>query len=198
MDTAREFTRLLAEARRGDHHAMDQLVPVLYEELRRVARGQFRRERGGHTLQPTALIHEAYIRLIGERGPIESRGHFLALAATHMRRILLDYARRHRRRGGSGERVLLDDSVALCGPQATDILTLDRALEKLARLDPGQAQLVELRFFAGLSIEETAEVTGLSTATVERGWRSARAFLRREMEGDCIDPRAMGTHPGNL
>lgn len=200
MPDAGEVTRLLREMGRGGKEAIDCLLPLVYEELHRLARGYFRRERGEHTLQATALVHEAYIRLADQRAPLESRSHFLALAATQMRRVLLDYARRHNagRRGGPAEHVMLEDTVAICGPRPVDLIALDTALAKLAALDPDQAQLVELRFFGGLSVEETAEVTGISTATVKRRWSSARAFLRREMAGGTLDAGAVGADPGNI
>jgi RNA polymerase sigma factor (TIGR02999 family) len=183
-----EFTRILREIKHGDHDALNRLFPLAYDELHRLAGACFRRERGEHTLQPTALINEAYVRMLGQDQTIESRGHFLALAAMQMRRILVDYARRHaaERRGGAANRVLLEDSVAMCGPRPLDLLALDSAMEKLASLDPDQAQLVDLRFFAGLSIEETAEAMGVGTATVKRRWSSARAFLRRELESEGL------------
>jgi RNA polymerase sigma-70 factor (ECF subfamily) len=181
-----EITRLLGQMGRGDKEAINRLLPLVYDELLRLARAYFRRERGEHTLQATALVHEAYLRLVDQREPLESRGHFLALAATQMRRILLDYARSHRRRGG-GQRVLLEDTAAICGPRPVDMIALDAALVKLAALDADQARLVELRFFGGLSIEQTAEIMHISTATVKRSWSSARFFLRREMEEGGVD-----------
>lgn len=183
VPAAGEVTRLLREMAVGNKEAMNRLLPLVYNELHHLARGYFRRERREHTLQPTALINEMFIRLVDQRAPIEGRGHFLALAAAQMRRVLLDYARKHRaeRRGGDAQRVLLEDSVAICGAHPLDMITVDAALVKLAKLDPGQAQLVELRFFGGLSIEETAAVMQISTATVKRSWSSARAFLRREI-----------------
>lgn len=193
MEGPSEITRLLGELGRGNREAMNQLLPLVYDELRRLAGAYFRRERGDHTLQATALVHEAYIRLGDQRMPMESRAHFMAVAATQMRRILLDYARKHQAqiRGGGQGRVLLQDTIAISGPLSIDMIAMDSALTKLARLDPSQAQLVELRFFGGLSVEEAAGVTGLSTATVKRSWRSARAFLRREL-GGSDDARAMG------
>ena len=145
-------------------------------------------------------MHEAYLRMGDQHAPMESRGHFLAVAATQMRRILVDYARRHQaeRRGGDAKRVLLEDTVAMCGPRPVDMIALDSALLKLAALDNAQAQLVELRFFGGLSVEQTAEVMGISEATVKRRWSSARAFLRREIAGDTIDAGPMGTDSGNI
>jgi RNA polymerase sigma factor (TIGR02999 family) len=179
---------------------MNQLLPLVYDELHRLARSYFRRERGEHTLQPTALVHEAYIRMVDQKSPMETRGHFLAVAATQMRRILLDYARRHRaeRRGGGGQKVLLEDTMAIAEQRPLDMISLDSALTLLSMLDPKQAQLVELRFFGGLSVEETAEVMGVSSATIKRSWSSARAFLHREMTGGNSDAGAMGADPADL
>src|SRR5689334_14254737 len=195
-----EVTRLLNELGRGDKQAVNQLLPLVYDELHRLARSYFRRERGEHTLQPTALVHEAYIRLVDQRAPLESRGHFLAVAATQMRRILLDYARRHRaaRRGGAGQKVILEDTMAICEQQPLDVIALDAALEKLSTLDPEQARLVELRFFGGLSVEQTADVMGTSPATVKRSWSSARAYLHREITGGSLDARAVGADPSDF
>jgi RNA polymerase sigma-70 factor (ECF subfamily) len=200
MEDGGEVTRLLGEIGRGQKQAINDLLPLVYDELHRLARGYFRRERGEHTLQPTALVHEAYLRLVDQRAPMESRGHFLAVAATQMRRILLDYARKHRaaRRGGEGRKVLLEDTMAICEQHPVDMILLDVALDKLAALDQDQAQLVELRFFGGLSVEETAEVMGTSPATVKRSWSSARAFLHREITGGSVDARAVGANPANL
>ena len=185
MDETGEVTRLLGEIGRGQKDAMNQLLPLVYDELHRLARSYFRRERGEHTLQPTALVNEAYLRMVDQKAPLQSHGHFLAVAATQMRRILLDYARKRRaaRRGGVAQKVILEDTMAICQQQPVDMIALDVALTKLAQLDPEQARLVELRFFGGLSVEQTAEVIGCSTATVKRSWSSARAFLHREMTG---------------
>ena len=168
---------------------VNDFLPLVYEELHRLARTYFRRERGEHTLQPTALVHEAYMRLLDQRVPMESRNHFMAVAATQMRRVLLDYARRHNaaRRGGDSQKVLLEDTAAICNQQPLDVILLNAALDRLAQLDPQQTRLVELRFFAGLSIEETAEVMGISPATAKRYWSSARAFLHREITGASLD-----------
>jgi len=176
-----EVTRLLGELKQGDKQAANHILPLVYDELHRLARSYFRRERGEHTLQPTALVHEAYIRLVDQRAPLESRGHFMALAATQMRRILLDYARKHQaaRRGAGGQKVLLEDTMAISHQKPVDIIALDAALHKLNGLDADQSRVVELRFFGGLSVEETAEAMGVSPATVKRGWSSARAFLHR-------------------
>jgi RNA polymerase sigma factor (TIGR02999 family) len=179
---------------------VNDLLPLVYDELHRLAQSYFRRERGEHTLQPTALVHEAYLRMVDQRAPLESRGHFLAVAATQMRRVLLDYARKHRaaRRGGQEQKVLLEDTMAISHQRPLNLILLDAALDKLAALDQDQAQLVELRFFGGLSVEETAGVMGTSPATVKRSWSSARAFLHREITGDSFDQRAMGANPGGL
>lgn len=200
MEDSGEVTRLLGEIGRGRKEAINELLPLVYDELHRLARGYFRRERGEHTLQPTALVHEAYIRLVGQRAPLESRSHFLAVAATQMRRVLLDYARKHHaaRRGGDGQKVLLEDTMAICRQQPVDVILLDVALDKLAALDQDQAQLVELRFFGGLSVEETAEAMGVSPATVKRSWSSARAFLHREISGGSVDARAVGANPAGF
>src|SRR5580658_2090749 len=194
MEDTGEVTRLLGEAGRGKKDAMNQLLPLVYDELHRLARSYFRRERGEHTLQPTALVHEAYIRLVDQRAAMESRSHFMAVAATQMRRILLDYARKHHaaRRGGAGQKVILEDTMAISSQRPVDMIALDAALSKLGGLDSTQARLVELRFFGGLSVEETAEVMGVSPATVKRSWSSARAFLHKEISGGALDARAMG------
>src|SRR5262249_12844619 len=155
---------------------------------------------GEHTLQPTALVHEAYIRLVDQRAPMESRGHFMAVAATPMRRILLDYAPQQRaaRRGGDGQKMTLQDTMAICEQAPLDMIALDGALKRLAALDASQAQLVELRFFGGLSVEETAKVMGVSPATVKRSWSSARAFLHREITGGALDARAVGADSSDI
>lgn len=195
-----EVTRLLGEIGRGQQQAVNDLLPLVYDELHRLARSYFRRERGEHTMQPTALVHEAYIRMVDQRAPLESRGHFMAVAATQMRRVLLDYARKHRaaRRGGDDQKVLLEDTMVICEQRPVDMILLDVALGKLAALDARQAQLVELRFFAGLSVEETAQVMGVSPATVKRSWSSARAFLHREITGGSLDAAALGADSSGL
>ncbi len=180
------ITQLLERARLGDADALTSLLPLVYEELRRVARNQMRRERQGQTIQATALVHEAWLRLSASRGLApQNRSHFLAIAANVMRQILVERARaRHAaKRGGHRDRVTLDEGL-LPGPTPdVDLVALDIALEKLAALDAEQARLVELRFFGGLGIEETAEALGMSPATVKRRWSSARAFLARELAG---------------
>lgn len=177
-------TVLLERARAGDRDALATLLPMVYDELRRIARAQMRRERPGQTLNSTALVHEAWLRLSASShlAP-HNRAHFLAIAANAMRQILVERARaRHAaKRGGHRERVTLNEAV-LPGPEPDlDILAVDAALDKLAALDPEQARLVELRYFGGLSVEETAEALGLSPATVKRRWASARAFLASEL-----------------
>ena len=198
--SAGEITQLLAALKRGDPDAESNLIDLVYPNLHAIAQHYMRRERPDHTLQPTALCHEAYIRLVDQRAPLESRGHFLAVAATQMRRILLDYARKHHaaRRGGAGQKVLLEDTMAISHQKPVDIIALDAALQKLTSLDADQSQVVELRFFGGLSVEETAEVMGNSPATVKRAWSSARAFLHREITGGSLDGPALGANSSDL
>jgi RNA polymerase sigma-70 factor (ECF subfamily) len=162
-----------------------QVVPLVYGELRQIAAGVLRRERSDHTLQPTALVHEAYLRLIDQRNVNwQNTAHFFAIAAQAMRRIIVDHARRHNavKRGGDNLRVELEEAQSRPGPLDVDVLELDDALTALAAFDPQQSRIVELRFFGGLSIEETAEVIGISPATVKRDWSMAKAWLHREME----------------
>jgi RNA polymerase sigma factor (TIGR02999 family) len=181
-----DVTRMLADVAAGDRDAAASLFALVYDELRRLAASALRRERPDHTLQPTALVHEAYLRLADEPDARwESRAHFLAVAAQAMRRILVDHARgRNALKRGQGEphQPLDGVEVEAVGSLTTiDLLALDDALGRLASLDPRQARVVELRFFGGLTIEETAAVTGLSDRTVKREWQMARAWLRREM-----------------
>jgi len=179
-----QVTKLLQGWRAGDRNAWDALVPLVYDELRRLAHHHLRNERPDHTLQSTALVHEAYFRLIGQDLPEwESRAHFFAIAAQLMRQILVDYARRHRAsKRGSGVCLLtLDDAVALPQRKDLDVVALDDALNTLAGIDPRQSRVVELRFFAGLSLEEISGVMGIATATVQRDWTAARAWLHREI-----------------
>lgn len=180
-----EVTALLGGWSRGEAAALDRLVPLVYDELRRLAGALLRHEREGHTLQPTALVHEAFLRLLGERRvDAPTRARFFAVAATAMRRVLVDHARTRRRlkRGGGETAVALPEELAGETPLAPiDVLALDVALDRLAGLDPQQVRIVELRYFAGLSIEETAALVGASPATVKRDWTSARAFLLREL-----------------
>jgi len=179
-----EVTQLLLAWSQGDRSALDRLIPLVYEELRRLAHRYMGQERTGHTLQTTALVNEAYLRLIdSSQVQWQNRAHFFAVSAQLMRRILVDFARAHRnlKRGGEAQRVSLDE--ALLAPQEpdADLVALDEALTALAAIDPRQAQAVELRFFGGLSVEETAEVLKVSPETVHRDWRVAKAWLLREL-----------------
>lgn len=176
-------TELLLEWRRGDRGALDELMPLVYAELRRLAGGYFKSERPGHTLEPTAVVHEAYARLVDMDVPWRDRVHFFAIAARTMRRLLVDHARARRRlkRGGEVVRVTLDEARAGAAP-APDILELDEALERLLAVDERKHQLIELRYFAGLTNEECAEVVGLSLATVKRDLRTARAWLAAQLD----------------
>jgi RNA polymerase sigma factor (TIGR02999 family) len=182
--SGQEVTALLREWSAGDRDALERLMPIVYAELHKLAASYLRSERGDHTLQPTALVNEAYLRIVGQRSVSwANRAHFFGIAAQMMRRVLVDHARkRHAAKRTPGSLY-----VGLAAPEVAtadrppEVLALDRALTELEKLDARQAQVVELRFFAGLSVEETAEVTGISTATVKREWRTARAFLRHEM-----------------
>jgi RNA polymerase sigma factor (TIGR02999 family) len=180
--------QLLDRATAGDAQAASQLMPLVYDELRRLAASYLRRERKGQTLQATALVHEAYVRLIGPGDrPWTSRTHFLAIAALSMRQVLVDRARRRAaaKRGGDAQRLTLDDAM-LAAPEAgeaIDLVALDDALNRLAALDPLQARIVELRYFGGLTVEETAAAVKLSPATVKRHWTLARAFLKKALDG---------------
>jgi len=180
-----EVTRLLLAWNQGDQSAIERLMPLVYDELRRLAERHFRRERVGHTLQPTAVVHEAYFRLVDQtRVTWKNRGHFFAVASQAMRRILVDYARARAadKRGGGEVRVTLASAEASPEPSGElDLLALDEALTRLKGLDGAQAQIVELRFFGGLSIEETAEALETSPSSVKREFRSAKAWLFREL-----------------
>lgn len=173
----------------GDQNALDQLTPIVYDELRRLAGHYLRRERTGHSLQATALVNEAYLRLVDyKRMRWENRAHFFAVSAQLMRRILVDHARRHNlKRGGNVQHVAFEDTAVLGGGRQENLVALDDALQALARIDPRKAQVVELRFFGGLSVEETAEVLKVSTVTVMRDWNTARTWLYREMGGGAGD-----------
>lgn len=189
-ETHTDITVLLAASSVGDRGAMDQLMPLVYDELRRLAQSYLRKERPGHTLQGTALVHEAYLRLIDQKQvKWQNRAHFFAMASQMIRRILVDHARGHRaaKRGDGAHKLSLDEAMGISGKTDLDLLALDDALNDLARLDPAQSRIVELRFFGGLSIEETAEVAGLSTATVNREWSAARAWLFRQMSRGAPD-----------
>jgi len=178
------ITQLLEQARGGQPAAVEQLVPLVYGELRRIAARYLRRERQGQTLQATALVNEAYLRLLKDEDlSFQNRAHFLGIAARSMREILVEHARARAaaKRGGARQRITLDDWVAAQGPMDVDLLAVDEALERLAALDPGQAKIVELRFFGGLTNEEAAEALGVSPATTKRAWAVARAWLFREL-----------------
>jgi RNA polymerase sigma-70 factor, ECF subfamily len=180
-----EVTRLLAAWSRGDARALEELIPLVYDELHRLAEKHLRRERAGHTLQPTAVVHEAYLKLVDQkRVNWKNRGHFFAVAAQAMRRLLVDHARRHaaEKRGGAVTLVPLEAAAdPAAAPKEADVLALDRALEKLAALDATQAKVVELRYFGGLTLDETADVLGTSASTVVRAFRLAKAWLYREL-----------------
>jgi RNA polymerase sigma factor (TIGR02999 family) len=181
-----DVTRLLLAWSGGEASAMDELISVVYDQLRHVAERSLRSERTGHTLQATALVNEVYLRLVDQRHVRwQHRAHFFAVAATLMRRILVDHARRHRaaKRGGGAPTVTLDEAVIVAVEPTADFVSLDEALERLAAIDPRQARVVDLKFFGGLTIEETAEVLTVSPATVKNEWSLARAWLYRELYG---------------
>ncbi|HSD45758.1 MAG TPA: sigma-70 family RNA polymerase sigma factor [Pyrinomonadaceae bacterium] len=183
---AEGITQLLVDWGKGDQAALEKLMPLVYDELRRLASNYLRRERASHTLQPTALVNEAYLKLVDQRNAKwQNRAHFFGISAQLMRRILVDHARQHQaaKRGGSNQQRLSITSAEQVAKQPeVDLLALNEALEELTQMDPQQAQIVELKFFGGLSIDETAEVLGISHATVERDWKMARAWLRRQLE----------------
>ncbi|HRH43206.1 MAG TPA: sigma-70 family RNA polymerase sigma factor [Pyrinomonadaceae bacterium] len=179
-----EITRLLIDSSKGDRNSLDALFPVVYDELKRLASSYLRRERADHTLQPTALVHEAYLKLIDQREvDWQNRAQFFGIAAQMMRRILLKHAEKHNaeKRGGNLQKVTLDEAIGFFEKQNLDIIELDKALSNLARFDERQANIVELRFFGGLKNEEVAEVIGISLATVKREWTIAKAWLLREL-----------------
>ena len=197
MPAGRDVTQLLDEWNRGDRRALDRLLPLVYAELRRIAARQLRRERDGHTLQPTALVHEAYLRLVNvhdvheaylrlvEQRSVDwrSRAHFYGVAAQVMRRVLVDHARRQaaKKRGDPGQRVPLDDIAETASAPQIPVLALDAALSRLEQLDVALARIVELRAFGGLTIDEAAHVLNVSPSTAKREWRTAKAWLAREL-----------------
>jgi RNA polymerase sigma-70 factor (ECF subfamily) len=184
MASPTDITALLDDWSRGNHRALDQLLPIVYAELRRVAARQLRRERAGHSLQPTALVHEAYLRLVDQRQvDWRNRTHFFGVAAQVMRRILVDHARRHNanKRGDGVQCVSIDQAVETPAPDQIPVLALDHALSRLETVDPSLAQIVELRAFGGLTVEEAAHVMKVSASTAKREWRTARAWLTREL-----------------
>lgn len=179
-----EVTQLLIEWSNGDKAALDKLMPLIHEELRRLAHHYMSRERRGHTLQTTALINEAYLRLVNRKNVHwQNRAHFFAIAAQCMRSILVDHARglAYAKRGGGGTKIPLDDAMTVSREKAAEVVALDEALLTLSELDPKQSRVVELRFFGGLTIEETAEVLDLSPATIKREWMSAKAWLFNQL-----------------
>jgi RNA polymerase sigma factor (TIGR02999 family) len=184
MTEMQEITQILKKAQNGDRESLDRLLPVIYDELRRVAANQLRKERADHTLQPTALVHEVYLRLLEQREvDWQNRTHFFSIAAEMMRRILVNYAvqRGAQKRGMGAARLSLEEAVSFPDETGFDLVSLDDALKQLAKYDETQARIVELRFFGGLTIEETAEVLGISDSTVKREWRMAKAWLRTQL-----------------
>jgi RNA polymerase sigma-70 factor, ECF subfamily len=183
-DSPGEITVLLAEMKRGNSEALPKLVPLLYDELRKLAGHFLREERPGHTLQPTALVHEAYLKLAGQHAGFENRAQFMAIAAQAMRRILVDYARQRVAAKRGGGVALTDLDLATVGAtveQSQELLAIDEALEKLTALDPQQARVVEMRYFGGLTVEETAAALAIAPRTVKREWAMAKAWLRVEI-----------------
>ena len=192
MAPSSDITELLDEWGRGNRRALDELLPLVYQELRRVAARQLRHEREGHSLQPTALVHEAYLRLVDQRKvDWRSRAHFFGVAAQVMRRILVDHARRHLagKRGDGVRPVSIDQAMETPGVQEIPVLDLDDALDRLAQLDAVLAQIVELRAFGGLTIDEAAHVLNVSPSTAKREWRTAKAWLTRELGAEAPRPR---------
>jgi RNA polymerase sigma factor (TIGR02999 family) len=181
-----DVTKLLADWSGGDQAALDNLIPLVETELRRLAHHYMSRERAGHTLQTTALVNEAYLRLVGQDISWQNRAHFLGIAARLMRQILVDYARRRQyaKRGGDARQVSLDEAALVAQGRASEMIALDEALNQLASLAPEQARIVELRFFGGLTIEETAEVMNLSVDRVKRDWSMAKTWLYHEIKTD--------------
>ena len=186
---AGEISGLLRDWSGGDQSALDKLTPIVYDELRRLARRYMKHERPGHSLQTTALVNEAYMRLVDyKRMQWQDRAHFFAVSSRLMRRILVERARRHNlKRGGGVHHVALDEAAMVSGDRATDLNALDDAMNALARLDPRKVQVVEMRYFGGLSVEETAEVLKVSPVTVMRDWNTAKAWLYRELTGKTDD-----------
>lgn len=191
-----EITQLLVGWRDGDQQALNALLPLVHDELRKLARGYMRRERADHTLQTTALVNEAYLRLgKGEVANWQNRTHFFAVAAQVMRRVLIDHARsyRYEKRGGGAQRVDIDDLHGMSEERASELIDLDEALSSLASVDQRKSRIIELRFFGGLNIDEVAEILELSPTTVQREWRAARAWLQRFLKGD--DPLVDSVEP---
>jgi RNA polymerase sigma-70 factor, ECF subfamily len=186
MSSPKGVTGLLAEMRAGNERAEAELITLIYDELHRLASHFMRQERPNHTLQPTALVNEAYLRLVRQRDANwQNKAHFFAIAGSVMRRILVDHARAHnrRKRGGGDHQVRLDEVINFSPEQSQELIEMDKALDLLAANHPRQSQIVELRFFAGLSVEQTAEILKISPKTVKRDWSEARAWLHREIRG---------------
>ena len=179
-----EVTRLLQSMHAGNREAVDALVPLVYSELRKLAAHYLKGERAGHTLQPTALVHEAFLRLIEQETDWQNRAHFFAMAASLMRRILVDYARGYKaeKRGGEAEKISLEDIFVFVKEKPSEVIALDEALKALAEIDPRRAKVVEMRFFGGLNNEEIAEVLGVHSNTVLRDWNLARAWLKTQLQ----------------
>lgn len=192
-----DVTALLAEVAKGNQAAQEKLVPLVYEQLKGLARRYMRRERTDHTLQTTALVHEAYLKLVHQQSPNwQGRAQFFGIAAQLMRRILIDHARHHLRekRGGAQIVLPLNEAVAFSPEHSEDLLKLDEALDRLAKLDPRQSRIVELRFFGGLSVEETSRFLGVSAITVKRDWAVAKVWLYGELRpDDGDDAKTVGT-----
>lgn len=187
-----DLTQLLVNWGNGDQAALEELLPLVNTELRRLARSYMQRENPGHTLQTSALVNEAYLRLVEQRNVRwQNRAHFFGIAAQLMRRILIDHARSHRylKRGGGALKVPLDEAAAVTEARAAELLAVNEALVKLTSIDARKGRIVELRFFGGLTIEETAEVMGISTPTVQREWRAARAWLHRTLTDEQLDEK---------
>jgi RNA polymerase sigma factor (TIGR02999 family) len=180
-----QVTDLLVAWSEGDKEAYDRLVPLVYDELHRLAHRYMSGERAGHTLQTTALVDEAYLRLVKQKVHWQNRSHFFAIAAEVMRRILVDYARQRRfaKRGGNAQQVELDEAMVMARERSTELVALDEALRRLAEFDERKSRVVELRFFGGLTVEETAKVLNVSPNTVDRDWSTARAWLYKEVNG---------------
>ena len=188
MQGSHDLTRLLRDWSAGDQGALDSVIPLVYDELRRLAHNRLRRERPGHTLNTTALVHEAYVKLVDvKEASFRDRAHFLAMASRAMRRILVDYARARNaaKRGGGAENVTLDEALKIPEDYAAAVSELDEALGRLEEFDPRQSQVIEHRYFGGLTLEETAEVLGVSLATVKRDLRFARAWLAKELGAEA-------------
>jgi RNA polymerase sigma factor (TIGR02999 family) len=187
MPSSRDITALLADWTRGDGQALDRLLPLVYDELRSIAARQLRRERAGHTLQPTALVHEAYLKLVDQRRvDWKNRAHFYGVASQVMRRLLVDHARRHNanKRGNGVECVAIDEGLNVPAPNQIPLLVLDEVIARLEKLDRRLAQLVEIRAFGGCTLEEAAEVLHVSKSTAKREWRTAKAWLMRELQSE--------------